>query len=61
MRRFTILILMLAAGVAFARAEGRPGVVEWSDGHKQTGAISLTAGKDLRVFYGGQAGFADAG
>jgi hypothetical protein len=33
-----------------AKADGRPGEIEWSDGHKQTGAISLTAGKDLRIF-----------
>ena len=32
-----------------ARADGRAGSVEWSDGHKQTGAISLTPGKDLRL------------
>jgi hypothetical protein len=31
-------------------ADGRPGTVDWSDGHKLTGAISLTPGKDLRLF-----------
>jgi len=45
---------MLAVVVAWpgvARADGaRVGVVEWSDGHKDSGAISLTPGKDLRVF-----------
>jgi hypothetical protein len=33
-----------------ARGEGRPGSIEWSDGHKLVGAISLTSGKDLRLF-----------
>jgi hypothetical protein len=33
-----------------ARADGRTGTVEWSDGHKQTGTLSLTPGKDLRLF-----------
>ncbi|MCE0498594.1 MAG: hypothetical protein LV481_11670 [Methylacidiphilales bacterium] len=41
----------LGAGVAWA--DGRPGTVEWSDGHKQTGAISLTPGNDLRLFTNG--------
>ena len=46
---------LLAAGVVLAccgvaRAEGRPGAVEWSDGHKLAGAISLTPGKTLRIF-----------
>jgi len=31
-------------------ADGRPGSVAWSDGHKVAGAISLTPGKDLRLF-----------
>jgi hypothetical protein len=47
--------LALVAGIVLgwcgvARAEGRPGTVEWSDGHKLAGAISLTPGKDLRIF-----------
>lgn len=47
--------LALAAGIVVAwcgvaRAEGRAGSVEWSDGRKLTGAISLTPGKDLRIF-----------
>ena len=47
--------LVLVAGLilawcGMARADGRAGVVEWSDGHKLTGAISLTPGKDLRIF-----------
>jgi hypothetical protein len=52
MKRFLISILILAVSLTAARADGRAGVVEWSDGHKQTGAISLTAGKDLRIFSG---------
>jgi hypothetical protein len=49
------LSLFLAAGIMLvwcgvARADGRAGAVEWSDGHKLAGAISLTPGKDLRLF-----------
>jgi hypothetical protein len=49
--RFSILIsvLFLALG-GFARADGRPGSVEWSDGRKLSGALSLTPGKALRLF-----------
>jgi hypothetical protein len=51
---FTVRAL-LASGIFVAwcgpaRADGRPGTVEWSDGRKQAGAISLTPGKDLRIF-----------
>ena len=42
------LMLLAVSGVALA--DGRPGAVEWSDGHQVTGVISLTAGKDLHVF-----------
>jgi len=47
--------LLLAAGIVLAwcgaaRGEGRPGAVEWSDNHTLVGAISLTPGKDLRLF-----------
>jgi hypothetical protein len=46
-----VLALLILGLLPFAvRAEGRPGTVEWSDGHKQAGAISLTPGKDLRLF-----------
>jgi hypothetical protein len=41
---------LFATSLLAARAEGRPGSVEWSDGHKLVGAISLTPGKDLRLF-----------
>jgi hypothetical protein len=51
MKTLAWLILILAACPS-ARANDRTGVVEWSDGHKQAGAISLTAGKMLRVFVG---------
>jgi hypothetical protein len=45
---------LLAAGMILAwggaaRADGRAGAVEWSDGRKLAGAISLTPGKDLRL------------
>ena len=43
------MLALLLAG-ALAHADGRAGVIEWSDGHKQSGAISLTEGKGLRVF-----------
>ncbi len=52
MKRFTFFILSMGLLLGSARADGRAGVIEWSDGHKQTGAISLTAGRDLRVFTG---------
>ena len=42
-------------GFAGAR-DGRAGTVEWSDGHKVAGAISLTPGKELQYFYGHVAG-----
>lgn len=55
MRRFRRLSLYMVAGILLllhgvARAEGRAGSVEWSDGRKLAGAISLTPGKDLRLF-----------
>lgn len=54
MKRRLFLHLALAgivlAGCGAARGDGRPGSVEWSDGHKLAGAISLTPGKDLRLF-----------
>ena len=53
----TMWNLLLAVTMVFARssaahADGRPGSVEWSDGRKVAGAISLTSGKDLRLFTG---------
>jgi len=45
------VLLLFAASFAVARAdEGRTGTVEWSDGRKEAGAISLTPGKDLKLF-----------
>ena len=41
---------IVAAWCGVARAGGRPGAVEWSDGRKLAGAISLTPGKTLRIF-----------
>jgi hypothetical protein len=48
----TLLTLgIILACCDVARADGaRAGAVEWSDGHKLAGAISLTPGKDLRMF-----------
>jgi len=40
-------IVLAACGAA--RAEGRAGAIEWSDGRKVAGAISLTPGRDLRL------------
>jgi hypothetical protein len=42
-------ILLATTGIS-VHADGRAGAVEWSDGHKQVGALSLTPGKDLRIF-----------
>jgi hypothetical protein len=41
--------MLFLAGAAPVFADGRPGSVEWSDGRKLAGAISLTDGKDLRL------------
>jgi len=41
---------LLAISQHTVRADGRPGSVEWSNGRKLAGAISLTPGKDLRLF-----------
>jgi hypothetical protein len=41
---------MVLSAHELALADGRPGNVEWSDGHKLGGEISLTPGKDLRLF-----------
>jgi len=55
MKRQLFIHAVLVVGIVLAwcgvaRAEGRAGLVEWSDGHKLAGAISLTPGKDLRLF-----------
>ena len=50
MKSILLSILLVAFAAVGARAGGRPGVIEWSDGHKQSGDISLTDGKSLRVF-----------
>jgi len=46
----TILAGFLVFAPGSAQADARHGSVEWSDGHKLAGAISLTPGKDLRLF-----------
>jgi len=45
------ILILLSFGLA--RADDRAGTVDWSDGHKVAGAISLTPGKVLRLFSGG--------
>ena len=51
LNRLLLASVMFAAWCGMANAdEARAGAVEWSDGHKVAGAISLTPGKDLRVF-----------
>jgi len=47
-----LVAALVLASCGVAHADGRSGSVEWSDGHKVTGAISLTPGKDLRIFTG---------
>jgi len=53
-RQFVLYLALIAGlfslGQGCLRADGRPGTVEWSDGRKVTGAISITPGKDLRLF-----------
>jgi hypothetical protein len=48
--KFVFLLFLLLAFSGWTRAEGRTGVIQWSDGHEQAGEISLTPGKDLRIF-----------
>lgn len=40
----------MIASSAAARADGRPGTVQFSDGRTETGALSLTPGKRLRIY-----------
>lgn len=47
----TILCMgMTVLGIGAALADGRPGSVEWSDGRKIEGTLSLSPGKDFRLF-----------
>jgi hypothetical protein len=48
--RTLLALALVAAGGGAARADGRAGAIEFSDGHKATGAVSLTPGKDLRLY-----------
>ncbi len=48
-----LFAVMLALASGTSRADGRAGTVEWSDGRKMAGAISLSPGKDLRFFGNG--------
>ena len=49
-RFLSMIACVLLAAQGMARADGRAGTVEFSDGHKLSGAISLTPGKQLRLF-----------
>ncbi|MDD5262816.1 MAG: hypothetical protein PHD76_13300 [Methylacidiphilales bacterium] len=49
---FSIMLCALPWMAAPVHADGIPGKVEWSDGRKITGPISLTPGKDIRLFEG---------
>jgi hypothetical protein len=49
-RRLPLTLALALMCVGYACADGRPGRVEFSDGRKETGAISLSPGKDLRLF-----------
>ena len=55
MKRKLFYVATLAAGIFLAwcssvQADGRAGSVEWSDGRKLAGDVSLTPGKDIRIF-----------
>jgi hypothetical protein len=41
---------LVAACCGAVRADGRAGAVEFSDGHKVTGGVSLTPGKELKLY-----------
>jgi len=47
-----LAVALAWCGVGAARADGKPGAVEWSDGRKLAGAISLTSGRELRLSTG---------
>ncbi|PAW76616.1 MAG: hypothetical protein B9S32_14655 [Verrucomicrobia bacterium Tous-C9LFEB] len=49
MKRRILFLIAWLSGVGVA-CSAVPGVVEWSDGRKQEGALSLTPGKDIRLF-----------
>ena len=48
--RYFIIALSFTVCPTAVHADARPGSIEFSDGHKLAGAISLTPGKDLRLF-----------
>jgi hypothetical protein len=50
-RTFPCVLLLALAWLP--RAEARPGTVTWSDGKKLTGDLTLTPGKQLKIFAGG--------
>ncbi len=47
---FSVLLAAMLWMAAPLHADGIPGKIEWSDGRKITGPISLTPGKDIRLF-----------
>jgi hypothetical protein len=50
MKRFWPILLVCALWTNAAMADGRPGTVTYSDGHKLTGAIELSPGKQLLLY-----------
>jgi hypothetical protein len=50
MKRIVVLCACVVACGAWARADGRPGTISFSDGHTLTGGLLLSPGKDLRVY-----------
>lgn len=44
------LLLAWTGWCSLTHGEGIPGTVEWSDGRKSEGVLSLTPGKDIRLF-----------
>jgi hypothetical protein len=50
LRLAALVTLFVMVMIRTSFADGVPGQVEWSDGRKETGTISLTPGKDLRLF-----------
>ena len=55
MKRLVALSFSLALILVLwvpAHGDGRPGAIKFSDGHVVTGSLSLSPGKDLRIFTG---------
>jgi hypothetical protein len=50
MKRLLYIGVLFAMVSAIVRADGRPGTIQFSDGKTLAGALSLTPGKQLRVY-----------